>query len=137
MAVCTGLKYVAYKQGVESYIEVGVEGDTPYTSGEQEEFLKFFNTAPPQTTEFCDQYPDFFPRLSPGESIPNDVLANEVLGGIDNVLLRNNDGAFMNKLFYYSFDNVDFQCEEVGNEWCGSEARECSDCQTDCKCKYF
>ena len=125
LAVCAGFPYVELHN---EYLELGVDPDLQYSSQDQQNFVEFFKNAPPQNLDLCNAYSEYFPELSLGESMPNDKTAEEALGGIDNKILRHNEGDFLNRLFYYPFDNVDFQCEEVSDDWCGSPTRDCKEC---------
>ena len=86
LAVCAGFPYVELH---EDYVELGVDPDVPYTPEDQKHFIEFFHNAPPQNMELCNAYSEYFPELSLGESMPEDITAEEALGGIDNRYICN------------------------------------------------
>ena len=125
LAVCADIPYVSV---TSEHVTVGVTNDTGYWSHGQQEFMDFFSRVPQQNLQFCKDYEQFFPRLSLGESVPANASIDDVTGGIDNMIVRRNDDAFMSRLFFYPFDNVVFEDEEATEDWCGSPTRECTPC---------
>ena len=125
LAVCAGVPFVSLES---DHVVLGVSRDVAHVTQEETDFVNFLDNVPQQDLQFCTDYAEYFPELAEEEAVPSDVTIEEAIGGIDNQVLRRNDLHFERRLFFYPWNNVQFEDEEASLEWCGSPLRECVPC---------